>query len=111
MSRKEKGAGMSSTVIRNNAAEATRVVGVISQRDMKAFLNAKARLEKLSTMFLASLKLGAKVEEGEHVAFIEEGEEKRPNWRGALLERCGEAVVKAVREATEPKPYERLRVR
>jgi len=102
---------MSSAVVRNNAAEATKVVRVISQKDMKAFLSAKARVEKLSTMFLASLKLGAKVEEGEHTAYIETGEEKRPNWRGALLERCGEVVVKEVRDNTEAKPYERLRVK
>jgi hypothetical protein len=102
---------MSSSVIRNKAAEATRVVGVISQRDMKAFLNAKARLDKLSTLFLASLKLGAKVEEGEHTAYLDCGEEKRPNWRKALVEAKGEAFAKAIREATEAKPYERLRVK
>lgn len=102
---------MSSVAVRNNAAEATRVVGVIGQRDLKRFINAKARLEKLSTLFLASLKLGAKVEEGPLTAYLDTGEEKHPDWRGALLERCGEAVVKIVRDATELKPYERLRVK
>jgi hypothetical protein len=102
---------MSSSVIRNNPKEATKVVPVISQKDLKAYLNAKARVEKLATMFHASLKLGAKVEEGAHTAYLDTGEEKRPNWRGALLERCGDIVVKEVRDNTEPKPYERLRVK
>jgi hypothetical protein len=100
---------MSSVVVRNEVAE-TKVVARIVQRDLRRFLNAKARLEKLASMFLASLKLGATVEEGPATAYLDTGSEKRPDWRAALLAAVGEVALAKVRDAAVPKPYERLRV-
>jgi|APIni6443716594_1056825.scaffolds.fasta_scaffold00159_11 hypothetical protein len=101
---------MSSVVIRNETAAGTKTVETVTQKMLADYLRAKEKLTSLSTMILNSLKLRAKVEGGEHTAYIESGAEKRPNWRAALLENCGADVVAKVRDATEPSPFERLRV-
>lgn len=107
---KERWTIMAGTSMQNTVEGETKVTTHITQKELKSYVQAKARLEALHQRFLLSLKLGATVEPGEHRAVLNVGEEKRPNWRAALVERCGEATAKEVRAATVPTPYERLKV-
>lgn len=101
---------MSNVVIRNETG-AGKVVDVITQEMMKRHLRLEKQLKESATTLLNSLKLKATVEAGEHTAYLDEGSDVRPNWRAALLEKCGKAIVDAVRAATERTPYCRLRVK
>jgi hypothetical protein len=100
---------MSSVVIRN-AEGAGKVVEHITQKMIDNHLTLKRRLEASATMLRNSLKLGATVEEGPGKAYLDKGSDCKPNWRAALLEKCGKAVVDAVRAATPRTEYTRLRV-
>jgi len=100
---------MSSVVIRNEVTDA-KIVTHITQAMVDNHLMLQRRLKASASMLLASLKLGATVEEGEGKAYLDKGSECKPNWRAALLAECGKAKVDAIRTATPRTEYERLRV-
>jgi hypothetical protein len=98
-------------VTRNTEVEGGKVLSHIEQKMLKKYQKLEADLAQLHKTLLASLKLGATVEFGPLTAFLDEGEEKRADYRAELLLRCGEEALKDARAKAEPKPYCRLRVR
>lgn len=100
---------MSDVVIRNATGDA-KVAMRITQKMIQKHLRLAKQLKESATTLLNSLKLGATVEDGKGTAYLDNGSDCTPKWRAALLKKCGQAVVDAIRAATPRKNYCRLRV-
>jgi hypothetical protein len=83
----------------------------ITQARLRKYLKLKNDVAEEKAAIERELGEGAKVESGDISASISTSNVTRPDWKGALLERCGEEALDDVIANTPPKETKKLLVR
>lgn len=84
---------------------------LITQEALRRYQDKVAELCHLHTVLEQTLAAdGVDIEPGLLDAGIFAEEDKSPNWRGELVKRLGQDVVKEILDATAPKTYHRMRI-
>jgi len=103
---------MSNVVVKNDVFGEVIVMKKIPQDVIAEYLRMKKDIEKLHNSLLVSLDHGATVEEGDGVAEMSDGSDKKTDKaaRAKVIELGGKEAWDNVLENAERRPYHRLAV-